>query len=296
VLLEEEAIPKRLIDTLRDGTAPESIRRKGACGDLPVGLEEKIEILALLAADADRAISQQAQETLRHWDTRELEQLLLDSATSLEVIDFIITSLGEREDALEASASAPALSGESGPSAEAASPEQGASLEVASPPGPEAEVGQAPADAEAGRETLLQRIARMNPVAKIRLALMGGQEARLILLRDSNRAVVRAVLQSPKLSDSEVESFAAMRNVQEEVLRLIAKNRNFTKNPAVIRALVFNPRTPFDVSLPLVKYLKDRDLKLLTMDKNVPDTVRANAVRLYITRTQSHGPTLPGRH
>jgi len=74
--------------------------------------------------------------------------------------------------------------------------------------------------------------------------------------------------------------------VQEEVLRLISKNRVFIKNPVVIRALVFNPRSPIDVSLPLIKLLKDRDLKLLTIDKNVPDPVRNSAVRLYLTRTQ----------
>jgi hypothetical protein len=101
--------------------------------------------------------------------------------------------------------------------------------------------------------------------------------------------VVRSVIQSPKLSDSEIEFFAAMRNVQEEVLRIIAKNRVFIKNPGVIRALVFNPRSPIDVSLPLIKLLKDRDLKLLTIDKNVPDAVRTSAVRLYVTRTENRG-------
>jgi hypothetical protein len=115
---------------------------------------------------------------------------------------------------------------------------------------------------------------------------MGSQDERLILIRDSNRVVVRTVIQSPKLSDSEVESFAAMRNVQEEVLRIISKNRVFMKNPTVIRALVFNPRSPIDVSLPLIKLLKDRELKLLTIDKNVPDAVRNSAVRLHSTRTR----------
>ncbi len=294
--MRKEAIPKRLVDTLREGTAPESIRRKGAWGDLPVPLPEKIEILVLLAADPDAATSQRAQETLRRWNTQDLQQLLKDPATPSETIDFIVASLlEEREDLLEALASNPALSAGPEPDAAATCPEQAVSVPAAAPSESAIEVRQAPAEAEAKRETLLQKIARMKPVAKIRLALMGGQEARLILLHDSNRAVVRAVLQSPRLSESEVESYAAMRNVQEEVLRLIAKNRSFMKNPEVVRALVFNPRTPLDVSLPLIKYLKDRDLKLLTMDKNVPDTVRTNAVRLVITRSQSQA-NVPRRH
>jgi bifunctional DNA-binding transcriptional regulator/antitoxin component of YhaV-PrlF toxin-antitoxin module len=145
------------------------------------------------------------------------------------------------------------------------------------------------AEADRGHETLLQRIARLTVPEKVRRALIGSQEERLILIRDSNRVVVRSVIQSPKLSDSEVEFFASMRNVQEEVLRIISKNRAFLKNPAVARALVFNPRSPIDVSLPLIKLLKDRDLKLLSIDKNVPDTVRVSAVQLYLKRTQNRG-------
>ena len=154
-------------------------------------------------------------------------------------------------------------------------------------PSSEAKQGSASgADTDRSHETLLQRIARMSVPQKVRRALVGSQEERLVLIRDSNRVVVQSVIQSPKLSDSEIESFATMRNVQEEVLRIISKNRAFMKNPVVIRALVFNPRSPIDVSLPLIKLLKDRDLKLLTIDKNVPDTVRNSAVRLYLTRAQ----------
>jgi hypothetical protein len=294
-LLEGEAIPRSILDTIKDGTAPESIRRKGARGDLPVSLAEKIEILVVLSTHPDVEISQQALRSLRHWNTQELDRVLSDPSTSSAVIDCVFDRLlEEQKDLREAQAQNATPSGALPPPADTRELDAGS---TSSPPAdlgatvtPSSDSGNGSASSagtDSRHETLLQRIARLTVAQKVRRALVGSQEERLILIRDSNRVVVRSAIQSPKLSDSEVESFAAMRNVQEEVLRIISKNRAFIKNPAVIRALVFNPRSPIDVSLPLIKLLKDRDLKLLTIDKNVPDAVRNSAVRLHSTRTQN---------
>lgn len=277
---------------MKDGTAPESIRLKGARGDLPVSMGEKIEILVFLSTHPDVEISQQALHSLRYWNTQDLDRVLSDPSTSPEVIDFVFDRiLEEQKDLLEAQRRTP--SGSFPPPVDAQELEAGSTSSTPAdsgltvPPNSETAQGSASgAETERSHETLLQRIARLTVPQKVRRALVGSQDERLILIRDSNRVVVRSVIQSPKLSDSEVESFAAMRNVQEEVLRIISKNRVFMKNPTVIRALVFNPRSPIDVSLPLIKLLKDRDLKLLTIDKNVPDAVRNSGVRLHSTRTK----------
>jgi hypothetical protein len=279
---------------MKDGTAPESIRLKGARGDLPVSLGEKIEILVFLSTHPDGEISQQALHSLRYWNTQDLDRVLSDPSTSPEVIDFVFDRiLEEQKDLLEAQAQRGTPSDSFPPPVAAQELEAGsissapADSGLTVPPNSETALGPASgAETERSHETLLQRIARLTVPQKVRRALVGSQDERLILIRDANRVVVRSVIQSPKLSDSEVESFAAMRNVQEEVLRIISKNRVFMKNPTVIRALVFNPRSPIDVSLPLIKLLKDRELKLLTIDKNVPDAVRNSAVRLHSTRTQ----------
>jgi hypothetical protein len=291
--LRAEAISKSILDTMKDGTAPESIRRKGARGDLPVSLLEKIEILVFLSTHPDVEISQQARHSLRHWNTQEIDQVLSDPSTSPAVIDFLFDRLMEEQQDLRHALAQSACLNAASPLVDTQVLEAGSISSTPANPGvsvasnSETEQGSASgAGADQRPETLLQRIARLTVPQKVRRALMGSQEERVILIRDPNRIVVRSVIQSPKLSDSEVESFAAMRNVQEEVLRIISKNRVFIKNPTVIRALVFNPRSPIDVSLPLIKLLKDRDLKLLTVDKNVPDAVRANALRLYSTRRQ----------
>ena len=49
----------------------------------------------------------------------------------------------------------------------------------------------------------------------------------MALIRDPCRVVQRGVLQSPKLSEREVESFASMTSLTEEILRVIALKRNF---------------------------------------------------------------------
>ena len=111
----------------------------------------------------------------------------------------------------------------------------------------------------------------MSAVEKIKLALTGNQESRLILIRDSNKIVARSVLQSPKLSDAEMEAYASMKSVSEEVLRLIAKNRAFTRRYTVARALVNNSRAPIDVTMPLLLRMNEKDLKGLSLNRNVPE-------------------------
>jgi hypothetical protein len=114
--------------------------------------------------------------------------------------------------------------------------------------------------------------------------MKGGSEARRTLIRDSNKVVQRAVLQSPRLTDQEVESYASMTNLTDEILRLIATNRNFRKNYTVVRNLMNNPKTPLDVTLHMLPILNAVDLKKLSMNKNVPETLRTSASKLIRTR------------
>ena len=145
------------------------------------------------------------------------------------------------------------------------------------------------------RETLLQRISRLTAAEKIALALKGNQEERLVLVRDSNKIVARAVLQSPKLTDAEIEAYASMKSVTEEVLRLIAINRGFMKNYAVVRALVNNPRAPIDVTLPLLNRLNERDLKGLMLNKNVAEVLRSMSTKMVKQKEEAAKPKVPGK-
>jgi hypothetical protein len=131
------------------------------------------------------------------------------------------------------------------------------------------------------RESLLQRLSGMRVVQRVQLALKGGREERMALIRDSCKVVQRAVLQSSRLTDREVESFAAMASLSDEVLRLIANKRQFRKNYIVVRNLLNNPKTPVDVTMKMLPMLQPNDLKMLAMNKNIPEALRSAAVKLH---------------
>jgi hypothetical protein len=136
------------------------------------------------------------------------------------------------------------------------------------------------------RKTLVEQISKMTVVQKMQLAIKGPREARTTLIRDTNKIVQRAVLQSPRLTDKDVESFASMTHLSGEVLRLISGSRVFMKNHTVIRNLVCNPKTPLDISLRLFPHLNVSEIKTLSTNKNVPETLRALAMKVARERNQ----------
>src|SRR5438477_11383701 len=113
------------------------------------------------------------------------------------------------------------------------------------------------------RGSALQKISKLDIKGRIQLAMKSTKEERSLLIRDGTKVVALAVLESPKISDGEVERFASQKNVLEAVLRGIPLKRRFAKNYAVVRNLVSNPRTPLDVSLALIKHLLITDLRNL---------------------------------
>jgi hypothetical protein len=134
--------------------------------------------------------------------------------------------------------------------------------------------------------SLLQRIGFMRVGERIKLAVRGNREERMVLIRDRSKLVSLAVLESPKVNESEMESFAAMKNVQETVLRAISTKRNYIKNYGVLRALVNNPKTPLDAALPLLAHLLVKDLRSLAINKNVNETVRKLALKMFRTKVE----------
>jgi hypothetical protein len=98
--------------------------------------------------------------------------------------------------------------------------------------------------------------------------------------------VALSVLSSAKVSESEVEAYARMPTVGEDVLRTIGSSRAWTKNYAIVVALTRNPKTPLAISLRLMNRLADRDLTLLSIDRNIPDPLRV-AVRRRVVQSTS---------
>ncbi len=128
------------------------------------------------------------------------------------------------------------------------------------------------------------RILSMDVKERIMCALKGSREERAILVNSRNRLVVRAVLASPKLSDPEVERFAASRSVSDEVIRVIASNPRWTRMYPILTALAFNPKTPPALTLRMMPRLSIRDLGRLGRDRNVNPVVRRQAKDMFERR------------
>jgi len=157
------------------------------------------------------------------------------------------------------------------PAAEEPAPAATASAVTAKPKAPEVNK----------RENALQKISRLNVQGRIQLALKGNKEERSLLIRDGTKIVAFAVLEAPKLSDGEVEKFASQKNVLEAVLRQIPLKRKFMKNYKIVRNLVANPRTPLDLGLTLMKNILPPDLKAIGSNKDVSETIRNLAMKMY---------------
>ncbi|HEY3027485.1 MAG TPA: hypothetical protein VGJ55_15150 [Pyrinomonadaceae bacterium] len=130
------------------------------------------------------------------------------------------------------------------------------------------------------RITLIRRIMFMTVKDRVKLGMKGDREARSILIRDANKVVSTAVINNPRITDHEVENIAAMRTVNDEVLRLIGMNRAWTRSYAVIHNLARNPRTPIPTAFGILPRIRTKDLQNVSQNRNVSEGVRRQAQRL----------------
>lgn len=134
------------------------------------------------------------------------------------------------------------------------------------------------------RVALIRRVMLMSVKDRVKLAMKGDREARSILIRDSNRIVATAVIHNPRITDHEVEGISGIRTVTEEVLRLIAMNRQWARQYPIIHNLARNPRTPQPTAIQILPRLRAKDLQNLSLSRNVSEAVRRQAYRLSQVR------------
>ncbi len=145
------------------------------------------------------------------------------------------------------------------------------------------------ASREKRKLNLTQQLQHMTTPQKIRLAMRGAKEARGILIRESNKQIALAVLENPRLTDGEVESFAKSANMNEDVIRAIGTKADWSKRYSVAMALVNNPKTPPGIAVPFVNRMTDKDLAMLEKSRNVSEAVRRAARGLLAKRKRTQG-------
>lgn len=132
------------------------------------------------------------------------------------------------------------------------------------------------------KASVVQRLANMSVPEKVQAAMKGTREMRAILVRDPNKMVSLAVLSCPKVTETEIESFARMGSVSEDVLRTIGQTRAWVKSYNVVLALVKNSKTPVALSMTLLNRLNESDVKRLSTDRNIPEPLRIAARRKLV--------------
>jgi hypothetical protein len=252
--------PTPLLDFFKRGEVARDVRLVAAQGALAPRAYEQLAILVLLVEDPDREIREVAEQTLSRIPHDVLAAFLGRADVPLDIREFF----GDRgifPDEI------PPMSVE----------EEAPLLD----PGPSEELG----DDDEDRETAMQRVAKMGFSDRLKAAVRGSREMRALLIRDPNKMIAAAVLSSPKLSDPEIEGFARMASISEEILRIIASNRAWTKSYNVILGLTKNPKTPLAMTLNFMSRLSSRDLQMLSVDRNVPEPLRVAARKRVVANT-----------
>jgi len=247
-----------LLDFFRRGDVARDIRLQAAQGGMAPRAHEQIALLMLLVDDQDPDISSAANATIEMIPQPALEAFLARSDASTEMREFF-AARGIAPAAVAAHEADEPLVDRAGPPPD--------TLDLPDEEAPEGQI----------RESTVTKIANLNVAQRMSLAMKGSREERAVLVRDPNKIVGAAVLSSPKLNETEVEAIAKMANVSEDILRMIAFSRAWTKSYAIVHALVRNPKTPVAMSMNFLQRLNEKDLKVLSTNRNVPEVVRVTA-------------------
>ena len=319
-----ETLSVELVEDLRNGRATRENKLAVCTGNAQLSAVDRAEVLAVLAADSDAAVAQHAEEAALTQPIESFVDALKRPTATPALFAYASRKLADKPgvaDAMIANRNCPAVRFIGvAPTLPAPSLKEliedldritdSSALAAALLKNPaltetqqrvlrevltdatlgEAALADAAAEAEpdvARRQTLIQKLAKMTVSQRVQFAIKGGSEARRTLIKDTNKVVQRAVLQSPRLTNQEVEAFASMSSLTDEILRLIATNRNFRKNYVIVRNLLNNAKTPLDVTLGMLPLLNPADLKKLTTNKNIPETLRTTAYKLQKQRAET---------
>jgi hypothetical protein len=259
--------PTPLLDLFKRGEVDRDVRMQAAAGALAPRAHEQLAILVLLLEDRDPEIRVTADETLGKIPESSLRAFLARSDVAVDLREFF-ADRGIFPDEI---------------------PQIEFEEEVDEPLIDTDPVGALDDDSEEARQSGVQALVTMTFPQRLKAAMKGSREVRAVLIRDPNKLIASSVLSSPKVSLPEVESFARMQNVSEDVLRIIAANRGWLKSYGIVLALTKNPKTPLSMSMNLMARLTSKDLQKLAVDRNVPEALRINARKKVVQSSSGKG-------
>ena len=254
----DPGIRSPLIDFFRRGEVASDVRQLAASGGFAPTVLDQVALLLILVDDADPQIATTARATLDGLPRDAVATFIGRKDVPEQMRAFFVTRGIEPI--------APDVTGEPSPAAaESLLPAAG--------------------DAAAAEEesSAPQVLANLPIMQRMKLAMKGTKEHRAQLIRDSTSWCRWRCSSSPKITESEIETYAKMASLTEDVLRVIGTNRAWTKNYGVVAALARNPKTPPALSMTFLPRLNEKDLKALTTDRNAPESVRL-AAKKYLKK------------
>lgn len=245
-----------LLDFFRRGEVVREVRVLAAQGAIAPRPVEQLGLLMLLTADPDVEIRETAERTLARIPETLIAGFIARSDVPLEMREFFV----------------------------------GRGIAVAPAPAPDPAEPLVNDDStvyedeatEEDKASMLQKLAAMTVPEKVKAAMKGTREMRSVLIRDPNKLVALSVLSCPKVTETEVEAFARMGSVSEDVLRTIGHTRAWVKSYTIVLALVKNAKTPVAMSLTMLNRLNEGDVRRISIDRNVPEALRVAARRKLV--------------
>jgi len=241
-----------LLEFFQRGEVARDVRLLAAQGGFAPRADEQLSILVHLLDDPDPEIRQTADDTLNNIPVAALAAFLARPDVSLDLREFFADrGIFPDEDVVIDF--------------------DKALIDTGEPDDPDIE------NEGLDHESVTQKLQKMNFVQRLKAAVKGSKEVRMILVRDTNRMISAAAMSSPKMTEQDVEAVAGMGSVSDEVLRIIARNRGWLKNYKITLRLCKNPKTPVAISMNLLPRIMPKDLAQMSTDRNIPEPLRLAA-------------------
>ena len=266
--------------------APKETKLKAARGEITVSGGEMGTILLFLGHDPDPEVRGAAVKSLAAMPESQVLTISDPLDTHPKVLDMLARFHYEKQAVVNKLLSHPAIESDT----LAFLAEKGVNK-------PE-QTGVEPEDAEAVDEleevdeeseefkSKYQLSMKMEVPEKVKMAMIGDKEWRVLLLKDTNKVVSGSVLKNPRITEPEILAIANSTNANEELMRVISKNKDWIKNYQVRKALVMNCKTPLQSALKFLALLTEKDLSMLAKSKNVATVLSTQARRLLLIKNK----------
>ncbi len=243
-----------------------------------------LSVLVTMLYDGDEADRKVASRALDHAPHEEVARLLSDPDLPSEVMDFFVERCRSKGGWMNALLKNPSLPGALRDLLEGHPAGGSGSVEGETTTSSKELSNEGVTEGEEGELPLTQKIQMMTVSDKIKAALTGGKEVRTLLLKSTNRQIFMSVLENPGIKESEIEMLTKNTSTNVDILRAIAKNREWSANKTIVKNLVLNSKTPVQIALRFLPRMTMKELEYIDKSKNLPSALRLNARKLLLQK------------